>query len=30
MEENEKDLEKRFTLLEKNTDVSEEQIKMIY
>lgn len=30
MKENEKDFEKRLILLEKNTAVSEEQIKMIY
>ncbi len=30
VKENEKDFEKRLTLLEKNTAVSEEQIKMIY
>lgn len=30
LKENEKDFEKRLTLLERNTAVSEEQIKMIY
>jgi septal ring factor EnvC (AmiA/AmiB activator) len=30
VKENEKDFEKRLTLLERNTAVSEEQIKMIY